>query len=72
MTISKARLEAEKQRLYDLGLQTGSALGRAELRKESLFERQTAIVEITKAASELAIANAKLGYALSRITDKLL
>lgn len=72
MTISKAWLEAEKQRLYNLGLRAGSALGKAELRKESLFERQTAIVEITKAASELAMSNAKLGYALSRITDKLL
>ena len=68
MTISKkdlasARIQGE---IY------GRQIGKEEAKKDLLAQRQSGIVEISRAVADLALANAKLTYALSRITDKLL
>lgn len=68
MTISKKQVMEEKQLSYNAGVQKGK-----ELRKNELQDiRQSGIIEISNAVAELAMANAKLTYAMSRITDKLL
>lgn len=68
MTISKKDLTAA----YARGLDLGKAQGKEAAQKEMLAIRQSGIIEISRAVADLANANAKLTYALSRITDKLL
>lgn len=68
MTISKKQVAEEKQLSYYHGLRDG-----VEKRKQEVQDiRQLGIIEISRAVADLATANAKLTYALSRITDKLL
>jgi len=68
MTISKKQVEEEKTLSYHAGIRKG-----IEQRKQEVQDiRQIGIIEISKAVAELAMANAKLTYAISRITDKLL
>lgn len=68
MTISKAQLKEA----HANGFNTGVIAGKEIAKKDSLALRQSGIVEISRAVADLALANAKLTYALSRITDKLL
>ena len=68
MSISKAQLTAA----FRDGRFAGQVEGKAEAQKELLAKRQLGIIEISRAVADLAQANAKLTYALSRITDKLL
>ena len=63
MTISKAQLKEA----HNSGFINGREVG-----KELLAQRQLGVIEISRAVADLALANAKLTYALSRITDKLL
>lgn len=72
MTISKKQLEEARKESYLFGRSHGVTVGEEKAKKDLLLVRQSGIVEICKAASELAMANAKLTYAMSRITDKLL
>lgn len=72
MTISKKQLEDAKMESYAMGKSAGICQGKEAARKELLCLRQAGIVDLTKAAAELAMANAKLTYAMSRIADKLL
>ncbi len=68
MTISKKQLEETRTLAYHAGIREG-----IEKRKQEVQEiRQLGIIEISRAVADLATANAKLTYALSRITDKLL
>lgn len=68
MTISKKQLE--QARLY--GIHEGIKQGKEQAKQDLLLIRQSGVVEISRAVADLALANAKLTYALSRITDKLL
>ena len=72
MTISKRQLAEENKLAYDTGKSLGQYQGKEEAKKEMLLLRQSGIVEISNAVAQLAMANAKLTYAMSRITDKLL
>jgi len=72
MTISKKQLEDAKIESYAMGKNAGICQGKEAAKKEFLYTRQDSIVDLTKAAAELAMANAKLTYAMSRIADKLL
>ena len=60
--------ENQVKEAYDSGFMDGKDL----TKKELLAQRQLGVIEISRAAADLALANAKLTYALSRITDKLL
>ena len=68
MTISKAQLKDACNASFINGREVGKDLAKKEL----LAQRQLGIIEISRAAADLALANAELTYALSRITDKLL
>ena len=68
MSISKAQLTAA----FKDGISAGKVAGKEESQKELLAKRQLGIIEISRAVADLAQANAKLVYAMSRITDKLL
>lgn len=68
MTISKKQLEEEKNLSFNQGVQHGKKLRMQEVQDI----RQSGIIDLTHAAAELAQANAKLTYAISRIADKLL
>ena len=68
MTISKAQLKEA----HNSGFINGREVGKELAKKEILAQRQLGIIEISRAVADLALANAKLTYALSRITDKLL
>ena len=68
MTISKAQLSEA----HNSGFISGKEVGKELAKKELLAQRQLGIIEISRAVADLALANAKLTYALSRITDKLL
>jgi hypothetical protein len=68
MTISRKQLTEA----FEAGIDAGKFRGKEEAKKELLAQRQLGIVEISRAVADLALANAKLTYALSRITDKLL
>lgn len=72
MTISNKQLEQVSKASFERGKATGEYLGKEAAKKELLATRQAGVVEISRAAADLAMANAKLTYALSRITDKLL
>ena len=72
MTISKKQLADAQKESYDWGMATGKMQGREEAKKELLASRKEGVIELTRAAAELAQANAKLTYAMSRIADKLL
>lgn len=68
MALTKSQVAAEKQLSYNQGVRDG-----IERRKQDVQDiRQSGIIDLTRAAAELAQANAKLTYAMSRITDKLL
>lgn len=68
MTISKKDLQVAFERGKEIGVRQGKQAQEAELQTI----RKSAIIELVNAASNLAQANAKLTYAMSRITDKLL
>ena len=68
MTISKAQVQTAREFSYNAGL----IKGKEDAQKELLAKRQLGIIEISRAVADLALANAKLTYALSRVTDKLL
>ena len=72
MTISKAQLKQAAEESYQHGRFFGKKEGREEKEKEMQEIRKNAVIEISSAVADLALANAKLTYALSRITDKLL
>ena len=57
---------------HERGKDTGIILGKEQAKRDMLLVRQSGVVEISRAVADLALANAKLTYALSRITDKLL
>lgn len=71
MTISKKQLEEAKAESYAMGKSAGTFQGREAAKKDLLSLRQDGIVDLAKAAAELAMANAKLAYSMSRIADKL-
>jgi len=58
--------------MREFSYNAGLIKGKEEVQKELLAKRQLGIIEISRAVADLALANAKLSYALSRITDKLL
>lgn len=68
MTISKAQVKEA----YATGVANGKILGQKLAKDDLQHIRQSGVVEISRAVADLALANAKLTYALSRITDKLL
>ena len=68
MTISKKQLEEEKSVSFAWGV----SKGKEDAKRDMQLMRQSGIIELTHAAAELAQANAKLTYAMSRIADKLL
>ena len=68
MTISKKQLTEA----YANGVTAGKYAGHEQAKQDILLVRQSGIIEISRAVADLANANAKLTYALSRITDKLL
>ena len=72
MTISKKFLQETGKINFEAGVKLGKDIGQAAARKELLANRQLGVIEISRAVADLAMANAKLTYALSRITDKLL
>ena len=72
MTISKAQLKAAAQESYQQGRYFWIKEGEEKYKSQPQEIRKAGIVELTKAAAELAQANAKLTYAMSRIADKLL
>lgn len=72
MTISKKQLADAKRESYLMGEDAGAYRGKREKEEELGHIRKSAIVELTKAAAELAQANAKLTYAMSQIANKLL
>jgi len=68
MTISKKQLiEA-----HNAGFNAGKYAGKEMAQRDLQAIRQSGLIEISRAVADLANANAKLTYALSRITDKLL
>ena len=68
MTISKKQLiEA-----HNTGFNEGKYAGKEMAQRDLQAIRQSGLIEISRAVADLALANAKLTYALSRITDKLL
>ena len=64
--------ENQVKEAYDSGFISGKEVGKDLTKKEFLAQRQLGVIEISRAVADLALANAKLTYALSRITDKLL
>lgn len=67
MTISKKQLEEAKDEQFDSGLYQGRLLGRQEAFSEFNNSKAAAQRNIMNAAAELAQANAKLTYAMSRM-----
>jgi hypothetical protein len=72
MTISKAQLAQAYKNGYEVGANQGKFAAKQELSEEMQEIRKSGIVELTRAAAELAQANAKLTYAMSQIANKLL
>ena len=72
MTISKKQLEEARAYVYERGRAMEIQAAREEAKRELQAARQEGIIALTRAAAELAQANAKLTYSLSRIADKLL
>ena len=72
MTISKKFLQETGKINFEAGVKLGKDIGKEAAKKELLATRQAGVIEISRVVADLAMANAKLAYALSRITDKLL
>lgn len=72
MTISNKRLSEEKREAYNQGRINGYREGKEHVTEEMQNIRKQGIIELTRAAAELAQANAKLTYAMSQIANKLL
>jgi hypothetical protein len=71
MTISKKQLEEARASSFKNGIERGKELGREEINSSQQYDRRKAIIETTKAASEMAIAQSKLAYAMSKILENL-
>lgn len=72
MTISKKDLKEAYDDGYVMGHSNGVGKGKAQVESELSHIRRQCITDLTKAAAELAQANAKLTYSLSQIANKLL
>jgi len=67
MTISKKQLEEAREAAYKFGHYRGVEQGKEEAKKEFSDTKAHAQTAILAAAAELAQANAKLTYAMSRM-----
>lgn len=72
MSISKKQLEEAREEAFRHGQIDGRAVALSEAKINLQELRKAGLVEICNAVSQLAMANAKLTYAISRVTDKLL
>lgn len=67
MTISRKQLEEAKS----IAFQMGVTEGRIEQKTIMASAKQSGILEIIQAASDIAASNAKLTYSLSQIINKI-
>ena len=70
--LTVAQIKKECADSYSRGYDTGVVKGKIIANAETQEIRRQAVIEISRAVADVALANAKLTYALSRITDKLL
>ena len=72
MTISKKQLQEAGNIGYLQGVEAGKIIERNYKNELTQADRRNAVLELTKAAAELATANSKLTYSLSQIAGKIL
>lgn len=70
MTISKKQLQEACKESYEVGKYNGIVEGNKKAKEEFSSQKAEALNKILHSASELAQANAKLTYALSRIVNE--